>query len=471
MRKLYPLFSITGGLLLIALFLIALQVQAQETTGHENPSLTHGEGAKTVYVGVQLEQGDNMIREVSYEGTISGLDALTMTELVVEAEDFGWGIAVCSINGVGCPVGDCFCGGDYFWNYTQWKDETWTDPGMGASQTEISTTGQVEGWRWGKWDEGGLPPATSLIPASDGLNWLALQQNAINGGYGYTTEGSMSSSVETLQTIGANDHRAVEWRRFEYSTPLQQYVWGRSSAYAKKAAESGKLASGLVAADSLCYPPLTAKPMDYYDPDTGIYSEHSGFQAWAMLGTLALSDTVQVSAVDYLKSLVMPDGGWEWNTINPPLGSDTNTTALVIQALIAAGEPPTSTIIINGLDYLKAAQNDDGGFVNSADPDSPFYSEFSDTNSTAYAVQAIFAAGQDPITGTWVISNTNAIKYILGMQLENGSFEWMKDDGANLLASQQAIPALLAESLPYKVAAFDNCPVQFLPILHGPAAK
>ena len=467
MRKLYPLLPILIAVALLTLFLFAVQTQAQEMTGHENPSLTHGEGSITAHVAVQLEHGDNLVRKISFDGEISGLDALLMTGLDVEAEDFGWGIAVCSINGVGCPVGDCWCGGDYFWNYVQWEVDSWVDPGKGASDTIISTTGKVEGWRWGKWDEGELPPATNLVSASEALNWLALQQNAVTGGYGSTVEGSMSSSVESLLAIGANDHKAYEWSRFPESTPLLQYVWSRSSFYAKKVAESGKLAAGLVASDGLCYPPITPDPMDFYDPLSGAYSEHSGFQAWGMLGTLALSDTLQPEAIDYLKSLVKSDGGWEWNTVNPPLGSDTNTTSLAIQTLIAAGEPPTSTIILNGLDYLKSAQQDDGGFLNSPDPDSPWYSEHSDTNSTAYTIQAIYAAGQDPITGTWVISGTNPIEFMLDLQLVNGSFEWMKGQGVNMLATQQAIPALLAESLPYKTGYFNQCPAAFLSDVHG----
>jgi prenyltransferase beta subunit len=182
-----------------------------------------------------------------------------------------------------------------------------------------------------------------------------------------------------------------------------------------------------------------------------------------MLGTNALSQTVPEAAVQYLKDLSEDDGGWAWL---PGLesGSDTNSTSLAVQALIANGEPLTASAVISGLNFLKSAQNPDGGFT--YDPDS-IYGTDSDTNSTAYAVQAIWAAGQDPLTGTWVISNTNPVSYLLSMQLEDGSFEWQSGFGSNLLATQQAIPALLGKAFPFQVSTLETCPgsMLYLPLI------
>jgi squalene cyclase len=183
--------------------------------------------------------------------------------------------------------------------------------------------------------------------------------------------------------------------------------------------------------------------------------------SWAILGTLALSETVPAEALQNLRDQVQPNGGWEWS---PGWGADTNSTSLAIQALIAAGESPTSTLILNGLDFLKTAQNDDGGFT--YDPNSAYGTD-SDTNSTAYGLQAIRSAGQDPITGTWVISSTNPISYLLGMQLPDGSFEWQPGFGSNGLATQQAIPALLGRVFPIERGFVEGCPVSFLPIINN----
>jgi prenyltransferase beta subunit len=206
-----------------------------------------------------------------------------------------------------------------------------------------------------------------------------------------------------------------------------------------------------------------AQPLTYYVEATGIYSGGfgaggAGPQSWGMMGTGALSQTIPTGAVDQLKSTINPDGGWGW----VPGNSDTNGTALAIQALAAAGESLSSTAIVSGLNYLAAAQNSDGGFP--YDPASSFGTD-SDTNSTAYVVQALLAAGEDPITGTWLISTTNPISYLLSMQLPDGSFEWQPGSGSNALATRQAIPALLGRPFPLQISDLRTCPVRFLPII------
>ena len=165
-----------------------------------------------------------------------------------------------------------------------------------------------------------------------------------------------------------------------------------------------------------------------------------------MLGTASLSETLPVSATEVLKDLQLPNGGWDWAS---GFGADTNDTALALQALIAAGEPVTSTSVVSGLNFLASAQNVDGGFT--YQPGSLYGSE-SDTNSTAYVVQALLAAGEDPGPGTWTISDTNPISYLLSMQLADGSFEWQPGFGGNQYATQQAIPALLGRPVPILVA-------------------
>ncbi len=85
----------------------------------------------------------------------------------------------------------------------------------------------------------------------------------------------------------------------------------------------------------------------------------------------------------------LPGGGWEWA---PGWGADTNATALAVQALLAGGQPVTSTVIVNALGYLKGAQNGDGGFAYSVAGATP---GTSDANSTAYVVQALTAAGEN----------------------------------------------------------------------------
>lgn len=109
-----------------------------------------------------------------------------------------------------------------------------------------------------------------------------------------------------------------------------------------------------------------------------------------------------------------------------------------MQALIAAGEPVTATEVVSGLAYLKQAQQPDGGFAYDLTSGGG-----SDANSTAYAIQALVAAGEDPAGEAWRVGGVLPVAYLLSLQLPDGSFEWQKDLGSNLFATQQAIPALL----------------------------
>ena len=127
--------------------------------------------------------------------------------------------------------------------------------------------------------------------------------------------------------------------------------------------------------------------------------------------------------------------------------------AEVCQALIAAGQPVSSTAIAGALAFLKSAQTADGGIV--YDPRTPEFG--ADANSTAYAIQAIWAAGGDPAGEAWTVDGSTPLRFLLGLQLADGSFEWQADTGSSLLATAQAIPALLGHSYPTTVRALEPC--------------
>jgi hypothetical protein len=191
---------------------------------------------------------------------------------------------------------------------------------------------------------------------------------------------------------------------------------------------------------------LVISMTNYYSPTTGAYDQNNIGQAWAILGWRAANTNttpVPLTATQFLATRTNTNGGWAWSI--PGNDSDTNTTAMALQALIAGGECITSPNIDNGLQYLKSAQNTDGGFT--YDPKSVWGTD-SDTNSTAYVVQALLAAGEDPLDAAWTVNGSNPISYLLGMQLPGGSFEWQAGYGANLLATQQAVPALLGQPFP-----------------------
>jgi len=188
------------------------------------------------------------------------------------------------------------------------------------------------------------------------------------------------------------------------------------------------------------------------------YSAYDGTyrQALSLLALAAVGQT-DADAVAWLKGEQCADGGWMGNNPDPSaacpafdfnsfIGEDANGTALAAQALAALGETPAH----DPLDFLRDAQNDDGGFG--------FVPGFdSDANSTALAVQALIALGED--LGDWAGADGTPTAYLRSLQLGNppaktaGAFAFQPGTGgaltANVFATVQVVPALAG--VPYPI--------------------
>lgn len=122
------------------------------------------------------------------------------------------------------------------------------------------------------------------------------------------------------------------------------------------------------------------------------------------------------------------DGGWGFMAEMP---SDTNTTGLCLQGLALTDEADT---VEAGLAYLQAIQNEEGGWPYQNPSE---YGTDSDTNSTALVLQALIANGQD--LDEW----NNPQDWLLSMQTENGGFNYQAAfPGDNIVATVAVIPAI-----------------------------
>jgi hypothetical protein len=432
------------GLTLVTIALLGLLVLSTKEISADGPDDAH--------VVVVFPNEQDMVRPISFTTSISRIGALQLAGFNVVAI----GDAVCSIDGVGCPgatdVATCFCADNWWaqghWDSVSesWDTLTWPPP--------LMSNGDIGGFRWSNTAWGPpLLPGPSYEAASDGLEWLQSQQSVANGSYG----DSIGASVETMLAIGANKLDPDQWRTSPISPSLLDYLQAGDNAATYAAANAGRAGRLAVALAGVDQDPqnfnglnLVISLTTYYSPTTGSFDDFDINQAWAMLGWRAASQTVPTSASHHLVAGAMANGGWEWS---PGFGSDTNTTALAIQALVAGGECITSPNIANGLAYLKSAQNNDGGFP--YDPQSIWGTD-SDTNSTAWVVQALLAVGEDPTSAEWTVNSNNPISYLLSMQLADGSFEWQTGLGSNLLSTQQAVVPLLGRSFPLNVASPDQ---------------
>lgn len=471
-RKPDRIRSLTGSLLLAALpFLLLLFAIAGRPVATALAQDADGADVivadeKNADVIVQFGDTDAAARPITFTTPISGLRALELSGLHFETVDFGGGfIGVCNIEGVGCPAtaADCFCGGNTYWGYNYWDGQSWQGYMTGAATSVISQTGAIEGWRWGEFGDP-MIPAPRALAAEKALGWLRETQDA-SGGFG-----TAGGTVETMLAMGANRLSASDWITASGKSLMDFWMADdiADDAYANNAAQyisisaaaNGKLMlaaagvgedvnnfAGIDLADAL---------KGSYDSGSGAFGSTNWDQALGMLGwSVAYTEPVPSKAVEVLATNVISDGGWGYL---PGGDSDTNSTALIVQALRAAGQCERTPLVTNALAYLKNAQNADGGF--------PFAAGFdSDANSTAYVIQGLLAAGENPTGLRWTTDGGKTpYDALASFQLADGSFEWQVGKGSNVLATQQAVAPLLNADFPLQ-AENVACNDLFLPIV------
>ncbi|CAD6493309.1 MAG: Outer membrane protein assembly factor BamB [Candidatus Argoarchaeum ethanivorans] len=128
--------------------------------------------------------------------------------------------------------------------------------------------------------------------------------------------------------------------------------------------------------------------------------------------------------------------------------SDLRTTAFIIQALVAAGEPLDSGVIPNASKFLRRNIGYDGNLSNAI--------------TTAYAVHAIVAIGENPSKwrNTSINDSATPIDYLMSLQQPDGSFNYT----ANIsffprYTTAKVIPALAASPYPPMITDIESYPL------------
>lgn len=394
-------------------------------------------------VVVDFGDGRTITRRVTFTTpTISGLQALQLSGLELTTVDFSFGTAICAIEDVGCPATNCFCNANQFWGYKFWDGAAWQDYMSSVSGSSIAD-GAVDGWAWGPSDSNPPPVTPAILSANAALQWIKPQQNA-NGSFGNNT----GATLDVILAVAAANQQPDHWIGSSGAS-LVDYVASTAATFSgQSAAAAGKLAAGAAAAGQdprgFGAVNLVAAINSTYNASTGAYGANNMDQAWAMLGLRAAGEVVPAAAVARLASQANPNGGWGWAS---GIASDVDSTALIVEALLASGAASSSPAVTDALAYLRSVQltNSNGGFA--ASPEQA-WGVASNTNSTAFAMQSILAAGQDPLGASWVVSATNPLDFLLGQQQPDGAFVYV-DPPANLFATQQAVPGLTGKPFPY----------------------
>lgn len=275
------------------------------------------------------------------------------------------------------------------------------------------------------------------------LSWLASQQSA-DGGFsdGFSPESNLSATAEAIIAFAAGGQDAGELKSADGNSPLDFL-----QAQAGPIEGIGTLSKVVLALLAAGVDPTDFGGQDLlgqleaaYDAGSGSYGGSLFDQALVILALANADRTIPAAAADYLMSYQTEDGAWSFMGDTAAQSGDTNTTALVIQALVAAGRADDAN---TGLAYLQAVQNADGGWP--YQNPSPYGTD-TDANSTAYVLQALYALGQTP--QDWAAADGDPLEALLALQNESGSFSYqLAFPGDNLLATVQAIPAVAGVTL------------------------
>lgn len=228
-----------------------------------------------------------------------------------------------------------------------------------------------------------------------------------------------------------------------------QLVASRGPAQATRGGQAGRLVAGIRAsgqdARRLGGHDFVAHLQTFYDKATGRYDSQVFAHTLAVLGVAAAGEAVPEGAVRYLGVNQCRDGGFghEPGCIQ---GADTDTTALVVAALIATGSKPGDSAVARARSWLLAARNAEGGFGDRAGAPT-------NANSTGLALSAIAALGERPDAAPWPSGNSNAVDALLRLQSPEGGFRYRAGGQPDGYATVQAIPGLLGLAHPLPAPA------------------
>jgi hypothetical protein len=287
--------------------------------------------------------------------------------------------------------------------------------------------------------------ASSLTLAT---HWLLEQQEESGGFLGYSGEVDASSTAAAVLALYAA--RKGDGAAADSIEKAMTYLDQSGGEYA--AAGPGQAANLVLAViaggrnprdfagedliAALSALPATPVPSGL----AGIYGDDLYDHALVLIALVAAGETVPDVALDPIRAAQAENGGWAYDGATDPSAADSNTTSLIIQALVAAGHGD-DPMVERALSFLHTLQAPDGsGFAYG--PADPLQA---DANSTALVVQALIAADEDPSSQRW----GNAMTALLRFQTSGGGFRYLGGDSeANLFATVQAMPAVAGLPLP-----------------------
>ncbi len=280
--------------------------------------------------------------------------------------------------------------------------------------------------------------------ANRALAWMNEQQNA-DGSWSGWLGPDPGMTCDAVLAFAAAGYDPDSVTAAGSVTSAMDYLSSTASSYVNNGPDAaGKLAVAVEAAGEDAHDfggvdIVHVLTSTYYSPTLGAFGvpTNTWHQAFAILGLAAAGETIPVSATQTLTGLQQSDGGWKYDLSPAPWNTTTpDSTGLALQALIAAGVPPSDTSVVSGTAFLRSQQDAQGGWSNA--------------NSTAYAMQGLLAAGEDLIADWSSDDGHSPYDALAAYQKPDGPFVWAWSwPGDNTLATAQAVPALLGKANPF----------------------
>jgi hypothetical protein len=295
---------------------------------------------------------------------------------------------------------------------------------------------------------GSSSAATQVDPASRAIAYLQAEQSASDGSI---PVGASTDTVSEEYAIGAAAAGYDPSALRQGSGPsVMTYLSRHAASACATAGACGELIQAVVAAgldpSSFGGVDLLTTLDGFYDTATGVFGDGEAFtQALAVQGLVAAAQAVPAAAVHRLVSAQDSDGGWDFLLIkNDPNAatdfdsSDTNSTAMVLMALDAAGVHARDHA---ALAWLHIQQDADGGF--------PYQAGFgTDPDSTALVLQGLLAAGQNPNATAWAVGGHTPLATLIATQAPGGGYAFPGNPAPDPFTTAQVPPALERAAYP-----------------------
>ncbi|MBV9524554.1 MAG: hypothetical protein JOZ46_01925, partial [Candidatus Dormibacteraeota bacterium] len=300
----------------------------------------------------------------------------------------------------------------------------------------------------------GLTPGVEQHAALQALLYLQTQQAGDGSFTGVTATYDPSELYAIGAAAGGYDPRTL---RVAGGTPVMDFLAAHVTAATANAGQTGRLIQAVIAAGldphSFGGTDLVSRLQSFLAPTGDIYGDGAAFtQTLAIQGLLVAGTTPPPAAVGHLVTTQDSDGGWDYllkrddTNLQDFASSDTNSTAMVLMALDAAGNHSRDA---SALAWLRTQQNTDRGFPYQA-------GAASDPDSTALVIQAIEGGGGNAAAAPWSGGGRSPFSALVAMQNASGGYAFPGNPAPDVFTTAQ-VPAALARvafPVPFAQRAF-----------------